>query len=156
MLFRSANNGKLIGVYDLKIQQLANSRTVKVVSSCLALALSEYEVSRWRANALAKLNPALKKGKRTAAASHDQGSSKWPFNLSTDNCLKNAPQQHEEAIALLQDHDNMYVGSDDENGAGPPSTTSGVSLSRLRYTVLSIVRDLLVCLFTVAVVQIHT
>ena len=36
------NNGKLMGVYDLKIQHLANSRTVKVVSSCLALALSEY------------------------------------------------------------------------------------------------------------------
>jgi hypothetical protein len=36
------NHGKLMGVYDLKIQQLANSRTVKVISSCLALALSEY------------------------------------------------------------------------------------------------------------------
>jgi len=36
------NHGKLMGVYDLKIQHLANSRTVKVISSCLALALSEY------------------------------------------------------------------------------------------------------------------
>ena len=125
------NNGKLIGVYDLKIQQLANSRTVKVVSSCLALALSEYEVSSLRADALAKLNPALKKGKRATAFSQDQGSSRY-------NCLKNTSQQHEETIALLQDHD-LYVGSDDEHGAGPPSTTSGLSLSRLRYAVLSIV-----------------
>ena len=131
------NNGKLIGVYDLKIQQLANSRTVKVVSSCLALALSEYEVSSLRADALAKLNPALKKGKRGAAVSQDQGSTKWPFNLSTDDCMKNTSQQHEETIALLQDHD--IYGSDDEHGAGPPSTTSGLSLSRLRYAVLSIV-----------------
>mmetsp|Transcript_3942 Transcript_3942/g.4382 ORF Transcript_3942/g.4382 Transcript_3942/m.4382 type:complete len:891 (-) Transcript_3942:32-2704(-) len=131
------NNGKLIGVYDLKIQQLANSRTVKVVSSCLALALSEYEVSKCRADALAKLNPALKKGKKSTVVSHDQGSSKWPFTLPTDNCLKNTSQQHEETLALLQDHD-VYVGSDDEHGAGPPSTTSSLSLSRLRYTVLSI------------------
>jgi hypothetical protein len=36
---------KLEGVYDKKIQKLANSRTVQVISSCLALALSEYEVS---------------------------------------------------------------------------------------------------------------
>jgi len=37
----------------------------------------------------------------------------------------------------LQGHD-ICVGSDDEHGAGPPSTTSALSLSRLRYTVLSI------------------
>lgn len=134
------NNGKLIGIYDLKIQQLANSRTVKVVSSCLALALSEYEVSRWRADALGKLNPAAKKGKKSASTSQDQGSAKWPFGLGpADNCLKNPDsQQYEQSHALLQDHDN-YVGSDDEHGGGPPSTTSALSLSRLRYTVLSIV-----------------
>ena len=130
------NNGKLIGIYDLKIQQLANSRTVKVVSSCLALALSEYEVSRWRADALGKLNPAKKKEKKQSA-SQDQGSVKWPFGLGADNCLKH-PQ---EKAQLLQDPD-VYVGSDDENGGGPPSTTSALSLSRLRYTVLSIVSEI--------------
>jgi hypothetical protein len=138
------NNGKLIGIYDLKIQQLANSRTVKVVSSCLALALSEYEVSRWRADALAKLNP-VKKGRKAASASQDQGSAKWSFSLGTDNCLKNpnSSQQHEQSHALLQNHD-VYVGSDDEHGAGPPSTTSALSLSRLRYAVLSIVSGMVV------------
>jgi len=50
------NHYKLVGVYDKKIQKLANSRTVQVVSSCLALALSEYEVSRTRAHALTRLN----------------------------------------------------------------------------------------------------
>ena len=45
---------KLVGVYDHKIQKLANSRTVQVVSSCLALALSEFEVATSRAEALAK------------------------------------------------------------------------------------------------------
>jgi hypothetical protein len=37
---------KLEGLYDKKIQKLANSRTLQVISSCLALALSEYEVRR--------------------------------------------------------------------------------------------------------------
>ena len=87
---------------------------------------------------MAKLNPALKKEKKSAL-SHDQGSSKWPFNLSTDNCLKNSSQQqHEETLALLHDHD-MYAGSDDEHGAA--STASSLSLSRLRYAVLSIVSN---------------
>ena len=36
---------KLIGVYDRKIQKLANSRTVQVVFSCLALA--ELDVVDW-------------------------------------------------------------------------------------------------------------
>ncbi len=135
------NNGKLIGIYDLKIQQLANSRTVKVVSSCLALALSEYEVSRWRADALGKLNPSKKKGKKMSTSSQDKGGLTWPFGLGADNCMKhpNSSQKHEQS-QLLQDHD-VYVESDDENGTGPPSTTSALSLSRLRYTVLSIVSD---------------
>jgi len=139
------NNGKLIGIYDLKIQQLTNSRTVKVVSSCLALALSEYEVSRWRADALAKLNPGVKKGRKASSASQDQGNAKWTFSLGTDNCIKNpnSSQQHEQSHVLLQNHD-VYVGSDDEHGAGPPSTTSALSLSRLRYAVLSIVSGIIV------------
>jgi hypothetical protein len=82
-LLGQMNQFKLVGVYDRKIQKLANSRTVQVVSSCLALALSEYEIARSRANALTRLG-------------------------------------HEEAS---------------EN---PPSTASVVSLTRLRFTVLSI------------------
>lgn len=54
-LIGQMNHYKLVGLYDKKIQKLANSRTVQVVSSCLALSLSEYEVARSRANALNKL-----------------------------------------------------------------------------------------------------
>ncbi len=129
------NNGKLIGIYDSKIQQLANSRTVKVVSSCLALALSEYEVSRSRADALGKLNPTKKKGKKPPA-SQEQGSGNWTFSIGADNCLK----EPNEKPQLLQDPD-IYLGSDDERSGGPPSTTSALSLSRLRYAVLSIVSE---------------
>jgi hypothetical protein len=66
-LIGQMNHFKLVGVYDKKIQKLANSRTVQVVSSCLALALAESEVAYSRADALTKLNPASsvkKNGKR--------------------------------------------------------------------------------------------
>lgn len=55
-LIGQTNHFKLVGVYDKKVQKLANSRTVQVVSSCLALSLSEYEVARSRADALTGLN----------------------------------------------------------------------------------------------------
>jgi hypothetical protein len=129
-----ANRCKLVGVYDLKIQQLANSRTVKVVSSCLALALSEYEVSRSRADALARLNSGSKGdmpwkiSKRTEAhgvfGSLEQSAQRW-----VKSAKEKLGTQVEESTAF---------DSDDENGAGPPSTASSVSLSRLRFTVLSI------------------
>ena len=129
-----ANRCKLVGVYDLKIQQLANSRTVKVVSSCLALALSEYEVSRSRADALARLNSGSKGdmpwkiSKRTEAhgvfGSLEQSAQRW-----VKSAKEKLGTQVEESTAF---------DSDDENGDGPPSTESSISLSRLRFTVLSI------------------
>ena len=103
---------KLIGVYDRKIQKLANSRTVQVVSSCLALALSEYEVARSRADALTKLNSPSpsKTPKRSGARGNTYHS------------------EH-----LLQP-----VLSEDEEWEGPPTTESNISLTRLRFTVTSI------------------
>ena len=118
------NTGKLVGVYDLKIQQLANSRTVKVVSSCLALALSEYEVSRSRADALATLNSASKikpLPKRTEASI----AFGWVSN-TRDSVETKAPG------------DQPNIDSDNDDGVGPPSTASSLSLTRLRFTVLSI------------------
>jgi hypothetical protein len=98
------NHFKLVGVYDYRIQNLANSRTVQVVSSCLALSLSEYEVARSRADALTRLD-----------ASFDSGS-------------------------MRHGHSNM--GSDETEDESlqndVPSTASNISLTRLRYTILSI------------------
>lgn len=85
---------KLVGVYDKKIQKLANSRTVQVVSSCLALSLSEYEVARSRADALTRLNS----------------------TTSVGNSI-------DDFVPSVED---------------PPSTASSISLTRLRYTVMSI------------------
>lgn len=106
-LIGQMNHFKLVGVYDKKIQKLANSRTVQVVSSCLALALAESEVAHSRADALTKLNPA-------------------------SSLKKNGKRSKYGGVA------QSIVDSDDEDGAGPPSTASTVSLTRLRFTVTSI------------------
>lgn len=107
---------KLVGVYDRKIQKLANSRTVQVVSSCVALALSEYEVARSRADALNKLN-----------------SPQSPKKSQTPKRSGAGPSNYFDQPQLLQP-----VLSEDEGAEGPPTTESIVSLTRLRYTVTSI------------------
>jgi len=96
---------KLVGVYDKKISKLANSRTVQVVSSCLALALSEYEVARSRADALNRLN-------------------------STGSVVNSV----EGASNGLELGDDASIMSAED----PPSTASSISLTRLRFTVMSI------------------
>jgi hypothetical protein len=127
------NHGKLVGVYDLKIQQLSNSRTVKVISSCLALSLSEYEVSRTRADALAQLNSSSKATgvtRRTEAPS-----SLETFDLRAVAWAKSATDT---LVSPCRDGEVASFGSDDDKGSGPPSTASTMSLARLRFTVLSI------------------
>ena len=106
-----------VGLYDRKIQKLANSRTVQVISSCLALALSEYEVARLRQNALTKLNETPRR------------------SGGNDPAAKNASTSHQrgQRNGLFQD-----VLSEDERCEGPPSTASSISLTRLRFTVTSI------------------
>ena len=106
-----------VGLYDRKIQKLANSRTVQVISSCLALALSEYEVARLRANALTKLNSGAETPKRSGG--NDMSSKRAAQEVGTDASIQ-------------------PVCTDDEQCDGPPSTTSSVSLARLRFTVTSI------------------
>ena len=100
-LIGQMNHYKLVGLYDKKIQKLSNSRTVQVVSSCLALALAEYEVARSRATALNTLN------------------SKSSLDSAKDN-----------------NHDGQSVA--DSLCEDPPSTASSISLTRLRFTVMSI------------------
>jgi hypothetical protein len=94
---------KLVGVYDRKIQMLANSPTVRVISSCLALSLSEYEMARSRADALTRLN--------SATASNNDGT------------------LHDLHSTKVEDEDSLL---------DPPSTASTVSLTRLRFTVMSV------------------
>jgi hypothetical protein len=97
------NHYKLVGVYDDMIQKVANSRTVQVVSSCLALSLSEYEVARSRADALTRLDSSF------------------------------------DSVTLRHENDHAVTDETDvESLHDAPSTASNISLTRLRYTVMSI------------------
>lgn len=112
-LIGQMNHYKLVGVYDKKIQKLANSRTVQVISSCLALALAESEVTYSRADALTKLNSSS--------------------NLKTPASALSKIVNHPAKSA-----GGLYQESDDESDEGPPSTVSSISLTRLRFAVTSI------------------
>jgi len=121
-----------LGLYDANLQQLANSRTVQVISSCLVLALSEYEVSRSRANALAKLNTRV--------------SGVPPARRENDERARQKPQQDQMSVLtgtdtemgrLDEGDEDAAIDSDDEGGA--PSTASIISLTRLRFTVTSVI-----------------
>lgn len=125
------NNYKLVGLYDANLQQLANSRTVQVISSCLVLALSEYEVSRSRANALATLNthsgippPRPGNGAQTI------------FRLKHQ---QNQPGANPHALMKSLNEGNEVGGADSDEEGGPPSTASSISLTRLRFAVTSII-----------------
>jgi len=131
------NQNKLTGLYDKKIQQLANSNTVQVISSSIALALSEYEVSHSRADALAKLNSsaAARKTPRRAGGRSTEVMCDT-FGISPSRWVRNERRvQETNSMALTFDSDL----SDHSNGEdGPPSTSSAISLTRLRFTVVSI------------------
>ena len=130
------NHYKLVGLYDTNLQQLANSRTVQVISSCLVLALSEYEVSRSRANALATLNtnsgiPPPRRGSGAKAVFRNkQQQDQISVLAGTD--------PYAAAMEPLNEKDEYGAMDSDEEG-GPPSTASSISLTRLRFTVTSII-----------------
>ena len=102
VLIAQMSHFKLVGLYDVKIQKLSNSRTVQVISSCLALSLSEYEVARSRADALTRLNS-------TASVGHSRDGGP-----------------------------GAYDSEDDLSADNLPSTASSISLTRLRFAVMSI------------------
>ena len=141
------NQNKLVGIYDLKVQELANSPTVQVVSSCLALALSEYEISQSRADALSKLNSMGETPHRSGAGAFGPSlspPSTAPFGLSPSRWLPNARKKVQqlpeayESLGVDTPYDSGLECSDLEDEGGPPSTASSVSLTRLRFTVVSI------------------
>jgi hypothetical protein len=138
------NHNKLVGVYDRKIQSLANSTTVQVISSCIALALSEYEVSHSRADALAKLNSQTKTPLRAGVGKSEEKNGKFSCTPGT-SAFGLSPSRWRVTKAHFVDNDleetNKEVRSFpsmDEGDQGPPSSASTVSLTRLRFTVVSI------------------
>ena len=138
------NHNKLVGVYDRKIQCLANSATVQVISSCIALALSEYEVSHSRADALAKLNSQAKTPLRAGVGKSEEHYGKFSCTPGT-SAFGLSPSRWRVAKNHFVDNDVEETNNEvrsfssmDEGDQGPPSSASTVSLTRLRFTVVSI------------------
>lgn len=129
------NQYKLVGVFDDQVQELANSTTVQVISSSIALALSEYEVSQSRATALANFP---KKTPKRSGAVREETHTVFPtvaqFALSPSTWIKQTNSG--EASTPVRVKADTQTDSDEEGG--PPSTASSVSLERLRFTVVSV------------------
>jgi hypothetical protein len=81
------------------------------------------------------LNPSFKNGKKTSAPTN-QSDRRWPFGFSGDAWAKSTRKEDDKFASIK--NQVLYELSDDEGSSGPPSTSSSLSLSRLRYTVLSI------------------
>ncbi|GAX09289.1 hypothetical protein FisN_17Lh037 [Fistulifera solaris] len=111
------NTYKLVGKLDHRIQHLANSQTVRVISSCLSSALSEYEISRSRADAMTKLNS----GTFTSVT---------PLRAGGVSMASLVRENHSLRIEL-EKTDEAYTSD-------APSTSSSIALTRLEYTVTAI------------------
>uniref|UniRef100_A0A7S2XKP1 SPX domain-containing protein n=1 Tax=Attheya septentrionalis TaxID=420275 RepID=A0A7S2XKP1_9STRA len=157
------NNYKLCGIYDSKVQRLANSLNVKTIASSLVLALTEYEVSRSRANALSRLNTdatpqragSSKNGNLDEERKKDgydglRSKPRWVGReySSSRFCIA-SPMTRRDLNRLFLDSAHSREMSDGEDSIDTclnyndeqddaPSTSSSVSLTRLRFVVASI------------------
>ena len=137
----SNSKDKLIGVLDTKVQDLTQSSTIQMISSSLALALSEYEVSQCRADALSRIDSIPQR--RGRACTHDSVNSNEGAGIGTMTCNPFSqssqflsPKRMREAIVRGM---RLEVGSGDliEDGVSP-STPPDLSLTRLQFVVVSV------------------
>jgi hypothetical protein len=133
------SQNKLTGHYDIEIQKLANSKTVQAISSSIAFSLSEYEISHSRADALANLNSTSAIKKVPLQEGRNENKESWAFGLSpsrwskgTNNGVSKSSIHRPSPIAETMSSDGS------EPDKGPPTTMSMISLTRLRFTVVSI------------------
>ena len=121
------NQNTLTGVYDSIVLGLANNSAANHLSQSLYLALSEYEVSRRRANALSSLRE--KENKKSLIEN--------VANVGNDaTCFHFPSPSFVRSQNLLEANIEKDIISDD----GAQSTYSDISLTRLRFAVISITR----------------
>lgn len=139
------NLDKITGVVDVRVQELANSSTIEMISSVLAFALAEYEISENRATALSKVDaaPTLRQARHSAnslvsleAADDTEGLCyQLPFP-STSFGLTSSPTKAP-AISSAR-----AFGKGNSMEAAPSheydSTSSNMSLTRLKFVTASI------------------
>lgn len=130
--------GYIVGLYDIKIQNLANSTTMQTVSSSLALALADFEASQSRSALLLGFGSS-----KTKEKSAERGSKTMQSELpskrhqSTRSRLKQAVSYQISGQCFRGGDDSTVAsqeGQEDENA----SISSNHSLTRLRFVVTSI------------------
>mmetsp|Transcript_62977 Transcript_62977/g.186007 ORF Transcript_62977/g.186007 Transcript_62977/m.186007 type:complete len:1313 (-) Transcript_62977:828-4766(-) len=132
---------KLVGMIDVRIQNLANSGTAQMISSSLALALSEYEVTQDRADALARLNTTPKRrgyaSPNESVASNDGGGieSSLCYPFPQPRSFGVSPSRGVKTSLIKRMQSDEGDGSSHESAM---STNSDVSLMRLKYVVTSV------------------
>lgn len=131
--------GYIVGLYDIKIQNLANSTTMETVSSSLALALADFEASQSRS---ALLGLGFESSK-TKEKSSERGARVVQAELpskrrqSTRSRLKQAVSYQISGQCFRGGDESTVVSQEcqeDENA----SVSSNHSLTRLRFVVTSI------------------
>ena len=145
------NLDKLVGVLDMKIQQLANSTTIEMISSVLAFALSEYEITQNRADALSKVNTATAL-RRAGSSANSLGSADadeleglcyhFPIPKSATFGLSPSPRKIP-ALSSAQGYAVQQPRSPIEatfssNSHDFDSNSSNMSLTRLKFVVASV------------------
>lgn len=120
----------LIGTYDAKIQNLANSLIANTLTESLELALSEFEVSRQRADRLS-MHPKqnhfafASQESLTDLAARENENLCYGFPMPKTFGLSSAPEKEEKF---------QHTGAENIDNT---STSSGVSLTRLKFVVSS-------------------
>ena len=122
-----ANQNKLTGVFDSIVLSLANNSVAKDLSESLHLALSEYEVSRRRAESL---NPGIKKASYDGNVA-DVGEEVSCYHFPRPTFV--LPSSKTSSYHPFFDEHEKDKSEDDAQ-----STSSSISLTRLRFAVASV------------------
>jgi hypothetical protein len=127
----SSNGGYIYGIYDTKIQHIANSTTMQTVSSSLSIALADFEASQSRSALLGLgFEPTMKE-----VVSTEQ-------EVPTPR-HRTSSKSHG-GVLSYQLGGHCFRGDDDssaasqEKGDDNESTSSNVALTRLQFVVTSI------------------
>ena len=125
---QSAGQGYVSGVYDTKIQHIANSTTMQTVSSSLAIALTDFEASQSRSALLGglgfvKRDSDLAGFPEIPSPRHQTFTKSYSYQIS-EHCFRG--------------DDESTVASEEPGHDDNASTSSNAALTRLQFVVTSI------------------
>ncbi|KAL7454959.1 hypothetical protein ACHAWC_009518, partial [Mediolabrus comicus] len=127
----SSNGGYIYGIYDTKIQHIANSTTMQTVSSSLSIALADFEASQSRS---ARLGLGFEPTMKEVVGTEQEAPTPRHRTSSKSHS----------GVLSYQLGGHCFRGDDDssdasqEKGDDNESTSSNVALTRLQFVVTSI------------------